>query len=334
MPRRWSELSGVERVGLYTRTSLYVLLWGFNASILVAAVLTHGGGERAAALLAGGAVVTAASCAALVAALHRFPVAQPLSLRYVAPLVGAAAAYYVIAVTSWSGGTRGAAVLVVVVSLIMPLALAPGRRVAVALLAGGSALLWIAGGEVVNAAAGLLSAAAFVFTVRASMWLYGIVTELDTARQAQAQLAVVEERLRFSRDVHDVLGRRLSTIAVQAELAATLAGRLRRCDRPGYGRPMTALRVALVAIAVLAVPASAQAGTASSDGTTITYQSADSRRERERRRRRRRPVRVLGSPRRAPAAECDRTATTARTVPAVPSSCGCSTARARSTDAR
>ena len=38
---------------------------------------------------------------------------------------------------------------------------------------------------------------------------------------------------------------------------------------------MTAFRVALVAIAALAVPASAQAGTASSDGVTITYQSAD-----------------------------------------------------------
>ena len=52
-------------------------------------------------------------------------------------------------------------------------------------------------------------------------------------------------------------------------------GGLRRCDLPGYGRPMTALRVALVAIAVLAVPATAQAGTATSNGTTITYQSAD-----------------------------------------------------------
>jgi hypothetical protein len=38
---------------------------------------------------------------------------------------------------------------------------------------------------------------------------------------------------------------------------------------------MTAFRVALVAAAALAVPATAQAGTASSDGTRITYQSAD-----------------------------------------------------------
>lgn len=38
-------------------------------------------------------------------------------------------------------------------------------------------------------------------------------------------MAVAEERLRFSRDIHDVLGRRLSEIAVQSELAATLARR-------------------------------------------------------------------------------------------------------------
>jgi two-component system sensor histidine kinase DesK len=51
------------------------------------------------------------------------------------------------------------------------------------------------------------------------------VTEIDAARLVSGQLAVAEERLRFSRDVHDILGRRLSTIAVQSELAATLAAR-------------------------------------------------------------------------------------------------------------
>nr|WP_242680009.1 histidine kinase [Nocardioides sp. IC4_145] len=64
-----------------------------------------------------------------------------------------------------------------------------------------------------------------MLTVRLSLWLLDIVVELDRGRDAEAALAVAEERLRFSRDVHDVLGRRLATIAVQAELAATLAGR-------------------------------------------------------------------------------------------------------------
>nr|WP_225953518.1 histidine kinase [Kibdelosporangium phytohabitans] len=42
-------------------------------------------------------------------------------------------------------------------------------------------------------------------------------------RAAQARLAATEERLRFARDVHDVLGHDLSVIALKAELAARLA---------------------------------------------------------------------------------------------------------------
>jgi two-component system, NarL family, sensor histidine kinase DesK len=47
--------------------------------------------------------------------------------------------------------------------------------------------------------------------------------ELDSSRTAHARLSVAEERLRFARDLHDVLGRNLSLIAVQSELAAQLA---------------------------------------------------------------------------------------------------------------
>jgi two-component system sensor histidine kinase DesK len=63
------------------------------------------------------------------------------------------------------------------------------------------------------------------FTVQSTLWLFDVVSELERSKQTQAALAVAEERLRFSHDVHDVLGRQLSTIAVQAELAAALAER-------------------------------------------------------------------------------------------------------------
>ncbi|GAA1487089.1 sensor histidine kinase [Brachybacterium fresconis] len=66
---------------------------------------------------------------------------------------------------------------------------------------------------------------AAVIMTRLSLWLAAMVRELDTARQAQAQLAVAEERLRFARDLHDVTGRDLSVIAVKAELVAQLAER-------------------------------------------------------------------------------------------------------------
>ena len=41
----------------------------------------------------------------------------------------------------------------------------------------------------------------------------------------QLQLAVAEERLRFARDLHDVMGRNLSAIAVKGQLAGELVRR-------------------------------------------------------------------------------------------------------------
>ena len=60
---------------------------------------------------------------------------------------------------------------------------------------------------------------------RMTCWMLSLVWQLDAARTAQAQLAVAEERLRFSRDLHDVVGRTLSVVAVKSELAAELARR-------------------------------------------------------------------------------------------------------------
>ncbi|MFI6154250.1 sensor histidine kinase [Kitasatospora sp. NPDC051170] len=72
---------------------------------------------------------------------------------------------------------------------------------------------------------------------RSFAWLCAIVWELDTAREAQSRLAVAEERLRFSRDLHDVMGRNLTTIALKSELAVQLAHR---------GRPEAAEQMAEV----------------------------------------------------------------------------------------
>jgi two-component system sensor histidine kinase DesK len=46
--------------------------------------------------------------------------------------------------------------------------------------------------------------------------------ELRTAREEIARLAVAEERLRFARDLHDLLGHTLSLIALKSELARRL----------------------------------------------------------------------------------------------------------------
>ena len=59
------------------------------------------------------------------------------------------------------------------------------------------------------------------------MWFYRrsmmVVVELRQARVDLARLAVTEERLRFARDLHDLLGHSLSTIALKAQLARRLA---------------------------------------------------------------------------------------------------------------
>lgn len=52
-----------------------------------------------------------------------------------------------------------------------------------------------------------------------------LVAKLQAARETEARLAVTEERLRFSRDVHDVVGHALSAVAVKSELAAELTRR-------------------------------------------------------------------------------------------------------------
>lgn len=58
-----------------------------------------------------------------------------------------------------------------------------------------------------------------------TQWMIGVARRLWRSREVAADLAVAEERLRFSRDLHDVFGRTLSTVAVKSELAAELARR-------------------------------------------------------------------------------------------------------------
>ncbi|MEV5463301.1 histidine kinase, partial [Streptomyces cellulosae] len=71
----------------------------------------------------------------------------------------------------------------------------------------------------------LLGGTFMAFTAVFSVWLLNAVYELDEARETRARLAVAEERLRFGRDLHDVMGRNLAVIALKSELAVQLAQR-------------------------------------------------------------------------------------------------------------
>lgn len=64
--------------------------------------------------------------------------------------------------------------------------------------------------------------------VNGETWYLRVAMQLDDKRETEARLAVAEERLRFSRDLHDVVGQSLSAIAIKSEIGAELA---RRGDR-------------------------------------------------------------------------------------------------------
>ncbi|MEV6647266.1 histidine kinase [Amycolatopsis sp. NPDC051371] len=52
------------------------------------------------------------------------------------------------------------------------------------------------------------------------LWLVRLAAELDHSRRRLAEMAVAEERLRFARDLHDLLGMSLSAIALKSELTS------------------------------------------------------------------------------------------------------------------
>ncbi|WP_170321661.1 sensor histidine kinase [Acrocarpospora pleiomorpha] len=69
----------------------------------------------------------------------------------------------------------------------------------------------------------LLLAAAFPWANRLWVWIWQLAEQAHVGKEAQSRLAVAEERLRFARDLHDLVGHQLSAIAVKSELAARLA---------------------------------------------------------------------------------------------------------------
>lgn len=101
-------------------------------------------------------------------------------------------------------------------------AVRPRSALAVAFACGTAGALTSGAGASITLGLLLVS---LVLGYRTSVWILGLVRELDRSRHVQAGLAVAEERLRFARDLHDVVGRTLSVVALKSELAAQLARR-------------------------------------------------------------------------------------------------------------
>jgi two-component system sensor histidine kinase DesK len=222
----WSRRSQVERVDLYTRQSLYVLLWAFTVFILVGAGQRVGDHQAAGAgLVAGAVLVTSAATFVLRDVIELHPALGPVPWRSIGPFLALVALAGAGVLLLPDEDLRAVGALALWGATAWALGGLRDRRAQALLMVTLIGLPLLGTQEWYSAAYGLVAGGLIVFTVRTSLWLIGVVTELDRARGAQAALAVAEERLRFSRDLHDVLGRRLSAIAVKSELAARLADR-------------------------------------------------------------------------------------------------------------
>ncbi|MFI6470377.1 sensor histidine kinase [Streptomyces sp. NPDC050516] len=84
----------------------------------------------------------------------------------------------------------------------------------------------VPGAQLIGLAIGVALSGTYALMVsRCGAWTLSVLWESDRARETEGRLAVAEERLRFGRDMHDVLGRNLAVIALKAELAVQLAQR-------------------------------------------------------------------------------------------------------------
>jgi two-component system sensor histidine kinase DesK len=107
------------------------------------------------------------------------------------------------------------------VYLSIAVALALPTRSALPAIAGVAAIAVAITGDA-NVAVEVVAFGLILVAVRRLMEL---VRELEATRARVAELAASEERLRISRDMHDLVGHNLSLIALKSELARKLLGR-------------------------------------------------------------------------------------------------------------
>jgi two-component system sensor histidine kinase DesK len=150
---------------------------------------------------------------------------RPARRRWLTAFVSAAAASLVLVGPVAAGQWATWAWLGAGIVATAPLLVRPWVAGAVAVACTGAAVAVAAwtGGPLADAAIITAGIGASIAAVNwAPVWLWGLLVEAQLGRDAQGRLAATEERLRFARDVHDLLGHNLTVIALKAELAARL----------------------------------------------------------------------------------------------------------------
>ncbi|GGW45876.1 hypothetical protein GCM10010381_33900 [Streptomyces xantholiticus] len=241
--RRWQERSKLQKIDLYSRATLCVMVWFLMASWGLLPLIGSVGHQPLP--LALGAVLTVVSVAQCVvsnritgpaldhylgkAVLPRRRLALPLALLAVAVALTASLR----AVDGVGDGMIAFLLMQVPLAFTIPYALLVSIRVLLLRYAAFTAVLFMVfaaagmrGGELAGLALmALITCALTLVTVRPCAWSLQVMWQAEEARDVQARLAVAEERLRFGRDVHDILGRNLAVVALKSELAVQLAQR-------------------------------------------------------------------------------------------------------------
>ncbi|MDR7274647.1 sensor histidine kinase [Catenuloplanes atrovinosus] len=227
----WHARSQAERFDISFRTSFYVALLALP--LLFSGAVSADGDARAAVTF----VLVAIGYTALVSLLMHAGIEHYLGRRGrpVRLLVAAGAATVLCAAASivWFPGGMDAGPVIAGLTCSYLVGAAALRSLWPSLVVTviGFLTLLVLGivddpADTVPHALSLLFGASMLFVgYRSSLWMLAVVWELDRSRTVQASLAVTEERLRIARDMHDVIGRNLSVIALKAELAAQLARR-------------------------------------------------------------------------------------------------------------
>jgi len=197
-----------------------IAMWGFL--IYPISDLSRRGLSASAAVGAG--VAVAVFALAWLATMW-LALATTTPFRLVAPWLGTAT---VVGVPLAFGiGTLGFVGVFIYLSIAAAVSLPmPATLPAIGTATGAAALLLAAMASPVSADT-VLGQLSLVFWLGIMMWFYRRMSlknlQLRRAREELARLAVTEERLRFARDLHDLLGHSLSTISLKAQLARRLA---------------------------------------------------------------------------------------------------------------
>jgi two-component system sensor histidine kinase DesK len=235
----WGSRSDPERLDLYTRWTFYSFLGAlpFFALALVGSAAEPLPPFAAGLLVAAAAVTAAAGIVVARTGLAARRREEPLPLLPVVASFAAATATAAIGVWALRGDEPTPGVFW---SVALPLGMVltacstvwTTRRLCppsvgvgvlsglVAYLAGAAAPMAAVQGVVL-----VVTVLAVVLAFRFSVWVLDVVQQMARSREVQLRLAVAEERLRFARDLHDVMGRDLSTIAVKSQLAGELVRR-------------------------------------------------------------------------------------------------------------